>query len=287
MGFFVVLIELSSSSFIGVREITTTKPEQMMINKIKAITIFRFMVSPSNQLFILEYASSSTLTHRYVRGIAIHHLTTSFTPTSMYKGRAYMKNKPYKFYFLELIFKAPWIIIGAIMTAISLEAILIPNGLIDGGITGISMILSKTYGLSLSMVLFILNIPFVLIGYKHLGKRFAFLATLGIVSLTISTAIIERSSTFVEGNFILLIIIGGLLLGMGIGIVLRNGGALDGTDILALLISNKTRFSVGEAILVINILIFLGALILFGWKGALISIITYYIATRIIDIVRT
>jgi uncharacterized membrane-anchored protein YitT (DUF2179 family) len=191
------------------------------------------------------------------------------------------------YYILDLIYKAPWIIIGAMMTAISLEVILIPNGLIDGGITGISMMVSKTYGFSLSFLLFILNIPFILIGYKHFGKRFAFLTTLGIVSLTISTAIIERSSSYIEGNFILLIIIGGLLLGMGIGIVLRNGGALDGTDVMALLISNKTRFSVGESILVINILIFLGALIIFGWKGALVSIITYYIATTVIDIVRT
>lgn len=146
-------------------------------------------------------------------------------------------NNQYKYYFLELIFKIPWIIIGAMMAAISLEVILIPNGLIDGGITGISLMLSDKYGFSLSVVLFLLNIPFVLIGLKNLGKRFAFLATLGIVSLTISTAIIERSSTFVEGNFLLLIFIGSLLLGMGIGIVLRNGGALDGTDVLALLIS--------------------------------------------------
>ena len=221
-------------------------------------------------------------------GIARHNLTTSFAPTSMHKRRTSLKEKkPFKFYFLELIFKIPWIIIGAMMAAISLEVILIPNGLIDGGITGISMMLSETYGFPLSSLLFILNIPFILIGHKHLGKRFAFLATLGIISLTISTMIIEKTSTFVEGNFILLIFIGGLLLGMGIGIVLRHGGALDGTDVLALLISNKTSFSTGESIFAVNILIFLAALILFGWKGALISIITYSIATTVIDIVRT
>lgn len=185
------------------------------------------------------------------------------------------------------MFKIPWIIIGAILTALSLEVILIPNGLIDGGITGVSMMLSDAYGFSLSALLFIFNIPFILIGLKHLGKRFAFLATLGIVSLTISTAIFERSSPFVEGNFILLILIGGLLLGMGIGIVIRNGGALDGTDVFALLISNKTSFSVGESILGINFVIFLFALFLFGWKGAFISIITYFIATTVVDLVRT
>lgn len=173
------------------------------------------------------------------------------------------------------------------MAAISLEVILIPNGLIDGGITGISMMLSEMMGYSLSFLLFLLNIPFILLGYKHLGKRFAFSTSLGIISLTVSTGLLKIFPPFLNGNPVLLIFIGGILLGLGIGIVLRNGGALDGTDVLAILISSKTSYSVGESILVINIFIFLFALILFGWKGALISIITYFIATTIVDMVRT
>ncbi|MBD8027818.1 YitT family protein [Ureibacillus sp. Re31] len=193
----------------------------------------------------------------------------------------------FKFYVLDLLFKIPWIIIGALMAAISLEVILIPNGLIDGGITGISMMLSEMMGYSLSFLLFLLNIPFILLGYKHLGKRFAFSTSLGIISLTVSTGLLKIFPPFLNGNPVLLIFIGGILLGLGIGIVLRNGGALDGTDVLAILISSKTSYSVGESILVINFFIFLFALILFGWKGALISIITYFIATTIVDMVRT
>ncbi|RND01386.1 YitT family protein [Lysinibacillus halotolerans] len=193
----------------------------------------------------------------------------------------------FKFYVLDLLFKIPWIIIGALMAAISLEVILIPNELIDGGITGISMMLSEMMGFSLSFLLFLLNIPFVLLGYNYLGKRFAFSTSLGIISLTVSTGLLEIFPPFLNGNPILLIFIGGILLGLGIGIVLRNGGALDGTDVLALLISSKTSYSVGESILIINFFIFLFALILFGWKGALISIITYFIATTIVDMVRT
>ena len=121
---------------------------------------------------------------------------------------------------------------------------------------------------------------------KFLGKRFAFSATFGIVALTISTELLERKTPFLVGNTILILIIGGILLGMGIGIVIRNGGVLDGTDVLALLISSRTRLSVGEAIFVINIFIFLLALFLFGWKGALISIITYFIAVTVVDMVR-
>jgi uncharacterized membrane-anchored protein YitT (DUF2179 family) len=188
---------------------------------------------------------------------------------------------------LDLIFKIPWIISGAIMAAISLQVILIPNGLIDGGITGVSMMLSEIQGYSLSILLFFLNIPFVLLGYIHLGKRFAFSTTLGIMVLTISTGVLEIFPPFLWGNSILLILIGGILLGMGIGIVIRNGGALDGTDVLALLISNKTSFTVGESIFIINGVIFIFALIMFGWKGALISIITYFIATIVVDMVRT
>lgn len=195
--------------------------------------------------------------------------------------------RPYKDYFFELAFKIPWIFIGAMMAAVSLEVILIPHGLIDGGITGVSMMLSNIGGYPLSTLLFILNIPFLILGLKFLGKRFAFSATFGIVALTISTELLQRKTPFLVGNTILILIIGGILLGMGIGIVIRNGGVLDGTDVLALLISSKTRLSVGEAIFVINIFIFLFALLLFGWKGALISIITYFIAVTVVDMVRS
>ncbi len=113
----------------------------------------------------------------------------------------------FKFYVLDLLFKIPWIIIGALMAAISLEVILIPNGLIDGGITGISMMLSEMMGFSLSFLLFLLNIPFVLLGYNYLGKRFAFSTSLGIISLTVSTGLLEIFPPFLNGNPILLILL--------------------------------------------------------------------------------
>ncbi len=171
-------------------------------------------------------------------------------------------------------------------TAVSLEVILIPHGLIDGGITGVSMMLSEMAGYPLSMLIFLFNLPFILLGLKFLGKRFAFSATFGILSLTLSTGLLERKTPFLEGNSILILIIGGILLGLGIGIVIRNGGVIDGSDVLALLISRNTRLSVGESIFAINIVIFLFALFLFGWKGALVSIITYLIAVTVVDMVR-
>ncbi|HWK24162.1 MAG TPA: YitT family protein [Ureibacillus sp.] len=199
-----------------------------------------------------------------------------------------MKSKKlYKIYLLDLLSRIPWIILGAFTAAISLKVILIPYGLIDGGITGVSMMLSETIGLSLSFLLFILNIPFVILGYFHLGKRFAFSTMLGIVALTASTSILEVFPPFLFGDSILLIFIGAVLLGLGIGIVLRHGGALDGTDVLAILISHKTSYSVGQSIFIINIFIFMIAFLLFGWLGATISIITYFIATIVVDMIRT
>jgi len=195
--------------------------------------------------------------------------------------------KLYKIYLLDLLSRIPWIILGAFTAAISLKVILIPYGLIDGGITGVSMMLSETIGLSLSFLLFILNIPFVILGYFHLGKRFAFSTMLGIVALTASTSILEVFPPFLFGDSILLIFIGAVLLGLGIGIVLRHGGALDGTDVLAILISHKTSYSVGQSIFIINIFIFMIAFLLFGWLGATISIITYFIATIVVDMIRT
>ncbi|MDI7741334.1 YitT family protein [Lysinibacillus fusiformis] len=193
----------------------------------------------------------------------------------------------YKMYILDLFSRIPWIILGAFIAAISLEVILIPYGLIDGGITGVSMMLSETLGISLSVLLFILNIPFIYLGYKHLGKRFAVSTMLGIITLTVSTGILKVFPPFLFGNSILVIFIGAVLLGLGIGIVIRHGGALDGTDVLAILISHRTSYSVGESIFIINIIIFIFAFLLFGLIGAMISVITYFIATIVVDMVRT
>ena len=212
----------------------------------------------------------------------------SFRGPIIHIRRTYLRSKKlYKYYLIDLLTKTPWIIAGAFMAAISLEVILIPNGLIDGGITGISIMLSEIFGLSLSTLIFLLNIPFIFLGYKRLGKRFAFCTMLGIISLTVSTGILDAFPPFLKGNSLLLIFIGAVLLGMGIGIVLRNGGALDGTDVLAILISRRTSYSVGESIFIINIFIFMAAFLLFGLMGAIISIITYFIATIVVDVVRT
>jgi len=180
------------------------------------------------------------------------------------------------------------IIIGAIIAAYGLEAVLIPNDVIDGGVTGISIMGAHLFDLPLGALLFVLNIPFIFIGYKQIGKTFALMSSAGIAALSISTVLMHDVKTILGPNDPLLIVLsGGILLGVGIGIVLRNGGALDGSEILAVLLSRKIPFSVGDIILFINAFIFLGASFIFGLESALYSVLTYYIAKNVIDIIQT
>jgi len=179
------------------------------------------------------------------------------------------------------------IIIGAIIAAYGLEAVLIPNNVIDGGVTGISIMGAELFGIPLGVLLFVLNIPFIWIGYKQVGKTFALMSSAGIAALSISTVLMHDVKTILGPNDPLLIVLsGGMLLGVGIGIVLRNGGALDGSEVLAVLLSRKIPFSVGDIILFINAFIFLGASFIFGLESALYSALTYYIAKNVIDIIQ-
>ena len=186
----------------------------------------------------------------------------------------------------ERISRVLFIILGALITAIGLEAVLIPNDTIDGGITGISILFSHITGFSLSFFLFILNIPFVIVGYKELGKSFAFNSVIGITALSISTILLQHIPTFITGDTMLVAVLGGIMIGLGIGIVLRKGGALDGIEILAILLEKKFPLSVGEIIMSFNVLIFSFAMLVYGIEGALCSTIVYFIAMKVIDLVQ-
>ncbi|MFJ7734913.1 YitT family protein [Lysinibacillus sp. NPDC097287] len=189
---------------------------------------------------------------------------------------------------LQNIRKAIMIIIGAVITAYGLEAVLIPNAVIDGGVTGISIMGAHLLNdIPLGVFLFVLNIPFVYLGYKQVGKTFAFMSVVGIAALSISTVLLHNVETILGPEDPLLIVLsGGIMLGVGIGIVLRNGGALDGSEVLAVLLSRKIPFSVGDIILFINAFIFIGASFIFGLESALYSALTYYIAKNVIDIIQ-
>ncbi|MBV7506920.1 YitT family protein [Bacillus sp. sid0103] len=178
------------------------------------------------------------------------------------------------------------ITLGAILMAIGLEIFLVPNNVIDGGITGISIMLSYVTGWKLGMFLFILNIPFFFIGYKQIGKTFALSTLYGIIILSIGTTLLHPVPAFTQ-DILLATVFGGIVLGIGVGLVIRYGGSLDGTEILAILFNKKLPFSVGEIIMFFNLFILACAGFVFTWDRAMYSLIAYFVAYKTIDITIT
>lgn len=185
---------------------------------------------------------------------------------------------------VELLKKFVFITAGAILMAVALEVFLVPNDIIDGGITGISIVLSKITALPLGVFLFIINLPFLFLGYKQIGKTFAISTLYGIVVMSVTTQLLHHVSPFTNEK-ILAVLFGGLILGLGVGLVIRFGGSLDGTEIVAILLSKKTRIPVGQIIMIMNVFIFIIAGFVFGWDSAMYSIFTYYMASKVMDIV--
>jgi uncharacterized membrane-anchored protein YitT (DUF2179 family) len=176
------------------------------------------------------------------------------------------------------------IITGAVFMAMGIELFLVPNQLLDGGIVGISIILSHLTGVQIGLFIFLLNIPFFFIGYKQIGKTFALSTVLGITVLSICTYFLHPVARFTD-DLLLATVFGGIVLGIGVGLVIRYGGSLDGTEILAILFSTKTAFSVGEIIMFFNLMIFTIAGFVFTWEQAMYSVLAYFIAYKTIDIV--
>ncbi|MDR7235551.1 YitT family protein [Neobacillus drentensis] len=184
----------------------------------------------------------------------------------------------------KVILRTIAITIGAILMATGLEIFLVPNHVIDGGITGISIMLAHIIGWKLGIFIFILNLPFVYMGYKQMGKTFAISTVYGIIVLSIFVSFFHPIPAFTD-DILLATVFGGMILGMGVGIVIRNGGALDGTEILALVITKKVPFSVGQIIMFINIFILGAAGFVFSWDRAMYSLLAYVIASKAIDTV--
>ncbi|MFS0556137.1 YitT family protein [Brevibacillus sp. 179-C9.3 HS] len=175
------------------------------------------------------------------------------------------------------------ILIGASLFSVALEIFLVPNNIIDGGIVGISIITSHLSGLPLGVFLFVLNLPFLIIGYKQIGKTFAISTLLGVTVMSIGTTLLHPVPGLTDDP-LLAAVFGGILLGIGVGLVLRYGGSLDGTEIVAVLLNKKSPFSVGEIVMFMNLFILSSAGFVFGWDRAMYSLISYYIAFKMIDL---
>lgn len=194
-------------------------------------------------------------------------------------------NKKQKHIKIKRILQVIMVIIGGIIAAYGLETVLIPNSVSDGGVTGLSIVGSQLFDLPLGVLIAALNIPFVWLGYKQIGKDFALLSIIGIVSLAAGTMFFHHTPAIIEGDTLLITVVGGIILGLGMGLALRNGGALDGIDMLAVPLSRKLPFGTSDLILFLNLFVFIFVSIVFGLQGALLSVIAYYIASKVIHIV--
>ncbi|MGG4034653.1 YitT family protein [Paenibacillus cisolokensis] len=189
-----------------------------------------------------------------------------------------------KLTFTDYVLKFVFITLGAVLMAVALELFLVPNHIIDGGIAGVSIILSKLTDLPLGVYLFFINLPFLLLGFKQIGRTFAFSTLYGIGIMSLTTVLLHHTEPFTEDH-LLAVLFGGVILGVGVGLTIRFGGSLDGAEIVAILMAKKTRMPVGQLIMIINVVIFIIAGFVFGWDSAMYSIFTYYIAFKLIDIV--
>ncbi|MDB5181333.1 MAG: conserved rane protein of unknown function, partial [Candidatus Saccharibacteria bacterium] len=138
-------------------------------------------------------------------------------------------------------------------------------------------------GLPLGIFLFLLNLPFIFLGYKKLGREFAVASMLGITALSLATVLLHAIGT-ATAEPILAAVFGGAIVGCGVGIVIRYGGTLDGAEIVAILIDRKSPFSVGEAVMFMNLFIIGSAGFIFDWNSAMYSLIAYFVAFKVIDI---
>ncbi len=184
---------------------------------------------------------------------------------------------------IELAQRILFITIGASLMAVGLEIFLVPNDIIDGGIAGISIMLHEMTDLPLGLFLFLINLPFLFIGYKQIGKTFAMSTLYGVAVMSIGTFLLHSVPPLTITK-VLAAIFGGVILGLGVGLVIRFGGSLDGTEIVAILINKKTPFSVGEIVMFFNFFILLASGFVFEWDSAMYSLIAYFIAYKAIDI---
>ncbi|WML34193.1 YitT family protein [Clostridium sp. OS1-26] len=175
------------------------------------------------------------------------------------------------------------IMLGATLASIGLEIFLIPNNLIDGGITGISIMASHITKIPLGIFIFLLNIPFFIIGYKQIGKTFTVSTLFAVLCLSIGVSILHPIQGITH-DILLASVFGGIILGAGVGIIIRSGGSLDGTEIVAIILDRRTSFSIGEIVMFFNLFILGTSGFIFGWDRAMYSLIAYFIAFKVIDI---
>jgi uncharacterized membrane-anchored protein YitT (DUF2179 family) len=175
------------------------------------------------------------------------------------------------------------IAIGIVLAVAAMKGFMIPNKFLDGGLTGISILLYEIFHINISFLVIVLNALFIYLGYRRIGKTFAVQTTIAVILLSIALFFVDI--TPITKDKLLIAIFGGLLMGTGVGLVIRGGGVIDGAEVIAVFTGRRTGFSNSEIIMLINTLIFAAAAFQFGIETAMYSVITYFTASRAINYV--
>lgn len=173
--------------------------------------------------------------------------------------------------------------LGILSASFGLESFLLPSQFIDGGVVGVSLMVNQKMGISLSVLLVLLNLPFIALGYQQFGRTFAIKSTLAIIGLAAVVALVHFP--VITSDKLLVAAFGGVFLGAGIGLVMRGGAVIDGTEILAIYTGRKTGLTVGDVILVFNVIIFFTAAYVLTPESAMYSMLTYFAASKMVDFI--
>ena len=192
-------------------------------------------------------------------------------------------NTSLKQVFFRIFRRIFFLTVGAFIAAFALEGFLVPNNIIDGGVIGLSMIASYLTKYNLGLLIFLFNLPFICLAFTKMGKKFVLQTFYANIILALAVNIFHAYQ--VTTDLLLATVFGGLILGTGVGVVLKSEGSLDGTEIMSLFLSKKFGFSVGEIIMSINLIVYVLCGFVFTWERAMYSILTYIIASKMIDIV--
>ncbi|MBQ9673919.1 MAG: YitT family protein [Ruminococcus sp.] len=178
------------------------------------------------------------------------------------------------------------IAVGAVIAAFAIEEFLVPCTILDGGVVGISIMINNLSGIPLSLLTVAFNIPFLIIGTRKMGKMFIIKSAFAMLIFSVFLEIFAPMAN-ATNEYLLAVCFGGVILGIGVGFVIKLGGCLDGTETVAILLNKKFKLPVGQTVLIFNIIIFIVAGFIFGFDRAMYSLLTYFITSKVLDIVES
>lgn len=187
---------------------------------------------------------------------------------------------------LNVILDFVMITVGAIIAAFAIEEFLVPCTILDGGVIGIGIMVNNLTGISLSILTIVFNVPFLIIGARKMGYSFIIKSGFAMVVFSVFLEVFAPLSNMTD-EYLLAVCFGGVFLGAGVGLVIRFGGCLDGTETVAIMLNKKFKFPVGQTVLIFNVIIYIIAGFLFGFDRAMYSLLTYFVTSKILDLVET